>query len=143
VKPASIPLGHSNNSRWRAGRVGARARVCVCENEPETMDATKQGLSPEWKKICCELAHVRRERSEITHAVLGEAAFTQSPGLTRRSSPEVRHAKAPPPALGPPPVPPRRISRDLASTPASGAVMEAEEADVDVEGDVAAAAQPG
>lgn len=46
-----------------------------------------------------------------------------------------RSTKAPPPA--------RCISRDLVSTAGSGAVMEAEEADVDVEGDVQAAAQLG
>lgn len=60
------------------------------------------------------------------------ASFPRKPRLPSGA----RNTKgAPPPA--------RCISRDLVSTAGSGAVMEAEEADVDVEGDVQAAAQPG
>lgn len=59
------------------------------------------------------------------------APFPRKPRLPSGA----RSTKAPPPA--------RCISRDLVSTAGSGAVMEAEEADVDVEGDVQAAAQPG
>lgn len=71
---------------------------------------------------------------DFTANLLGLPCQPLFPGSP--ASPAARATlRAPPPA--------RCISRDLVSTAGSGAVMEAEEADVDVEGDVQAAAQPG